>query len=156
MILFAKLRRTTAKCLRSPQRNYAPKVNSQRILSFPMGKNTQWRFNGTNISGATSASYTNNSISTNDAGSYTVVASNTSGSVTSQVATTLSSWTFTTNSEFRFTVSRETNLNYIIQASTNLSVSNWVSLKTNTAPFTFTNTAATNYPQRFFRAIYKP
>lgn len=39
----------------------------------------------------------------------------------------------------------------IIQASTNLI--NWVGLITNLVPFTFTDTDATNYPSRFYRAI---
>ncbi len=125
----------------------------------------QWRFNGGNILGGTSSNYTISAIQTNNAGDYSVVASNTSGSVTSAVATltvltsaaTFGSSSFTTNSEFLVAVLRETNLTYIIQASTNLSSStNWVSIFTNVAPFTLTNTAATNYLQRFFRALYKP
>jgi hypothetical protein len=125
----------------------------------------QWRTNGGSISGATNSGHTISAVQTNNAGNYTVVASNTSGSVTSAVATltvltsaaTFGSSSYSTNGKFLVTVLRETNLNYIIQASTNLNSStNWVSIFTNIAPFTLTNTAATNYPQRFFRAIYKP
>ena len=142
--------------------------DSVTFTSVAIGNPTpsyQWRFNSANISGATSASYTISTVQTNNAGGYTVVASNTSGSVTSAVATltvltsaaTFGSPAYTTNNEFLVTVLRETNLNYIIQASTNLNSStNWVSIFTNVAPFTLTNTAATNYPQRFFRAVYKP
>ncbi len=46
----------------------------------------QWRLNGGNVSAATNASYTITSVQTNHAGNYTVVASNSSGSVTSAVA----------------------------------------------------------------------
>ena len=46
----------------------------------------QWRFNGTNIGGATQSSYSRNNSQTNDAGSYSVVVTNASGSVTSSVA----------------------------------------------------------------------
>jgi plastocyanin len=46
----------------------------------------QWKKNGTNISGATSASYTIASAATADAGTYTVVATNTVGSATSSNA----------------------------------------------------------------------
>jgi hypothetical protein len=123
----------------------------------------QWRFNSANISGATSSSYTKTSLSTNDAGSYTVVATNTSGSVTSSVAmlTVLTSEAtlsgpMVTNNTFQFTVSQVSGLNYIIQGNTNLSTTNWISLTTNTAPFTITDTGFTNNPQRFYRAIYKP
>ena len=47
----------------------------------------QWQFNGTAVSGATSASYAIASAQASNAGSYTVVASNTAGSVTSNAAT---------------------------------------------------------------------
>jgi plastocyanin len=46
----------------------------------------QWRKNGTNITGATSASYTIASATTADAGTYTVVATNAAGSATSNNA----------------------------------------------------------------------
>jgi hypothetical protein len=47
----------------------------------------QWRFNGTNISGATSTCYTHINAQLADAGDYVVVVTNSSGSVTSAVAT---------------------------------------------------------------------
>jgi hypothetical protein len=47
----------------------------------------QWRKDGSSISGATSATYSINSTSTNDAGSYTVVVTNSAGSATSNAAT---------------------------------------------------------------------
>ena len=47
----------------------------------------QWRFNNTNIGAATNSAYTITAVQANDAGNYTVVAGNTSGSVTSVVAT---------------------------------------------------------------------
>src|ERR1039457_3534043 len=43
----------------------------------------QWRFNGSNISGATASGYTKNNVQTASAGSYSVVVSNTSGTATS-------------------------------------------------------------------------
>ena len=46
----------------------------------------QWQFNGNNISGATSASYTLNNVTAGQSGNYAVVATNASGSVTSTVA----------------------------------------------------------------------
>jgi uncharacterized protein (TIGR02597 family) len=45
--------------------------------------NYQWRFNGTPISGANASTYTRNSITSADAGSYSVIVSNTVGSTTS-------------------------------------------------------------------------
>ena len=47
----------------------------------------QWRFNGLNISGATTNSYTRTNVQSADAGNYTVVVTNSSGSITSAVAT---------------------------------------------------------------------
>ena len=47
----------------------------------------QWKKNGSNISGATSSSYTISSAKTSDAGSYTVTVSNDAGKVTSSTAT---------------------------------------------------------------------
>ncbi len=123
----------------------------------------QWRLNSANISAATNSSYSITGFQTNHAGSYTAVASNSSGSVTSAVAvlTVLVSEAtlnapVVTNNTFQLTVSQVSGLNYIIQGNTNLSTTNWVSIATNTAPFTLTDTAFTNNPERFYRAIYKP
>jgi uncharacterized lipoprotein YddW (UPF0748 family) len=46
----------------------------------------QWRFNGATIMGATATSYTRNNVLPGDAGSYSVVVTNVSGSVTSSNA----------------------------------------------------------------------
>jgi hypothetical protein len=48
--------------------------------------NYQWRFNGNNIIGATASSLTLDNVQSANAGEYSVVVSNTSGSITSQVA----------------------------------------------------------------------
>jgi hypothetical protein len=53
--------------------------------TFPF--NYQWRFKGIDISSATANSFTKNNLTTNDSGAYTVVITNSFGSVTSQVAT---------------------------------------------------------------------
>ena len=47
----------------------------------------QWIIKGTRLSGATSSTLTINSVRTSDAGSYTVVVTNSAGAVTSAVAT---------------------------------------------------------------------
>jgi hypothetical protein len=47
----------------------------------------QWKKDGTSISGATSSTYSISSTSTGDAGSYTVVVTNSAGSATSNAAT---------------------------------------------------------------------
>ena len=123
----------------------------------------QWQFNGSNISGATSSSYTISRISTNDAGNYSLVASNSYGSTTSATAAltvltsqaTLSAPTMT-NDTFQLTVAQVSGLRYVVQANTNLTTTNWVAMATNTAPFTVTDSTFTNYPTRFYRALYLP
>jgi DNA/RNA endonuclease G (NUC1) len=59
-----------------------------------------------------------------------------------------------TNGQFRFTVNGWTGTNYVVQASTNLTALNWVSIFTNASPFTFTDTNAPSFSQCFYRAFY--
>src|SRR5439155_3343153 len=96
-------------------------------------------------------SYTKNNVQLSDAGDYTVVASNSAGSTTSatalltvynSAAATLSSFAYA-NNQFQFSVTGVPTFSYIIQASTDLM--SWTSIQTNTSPFTFTDTVATNY-----------
>ena len=137
--------------------------NSVTFTSSAIGTPTptyQWQINGNNITGATSSSYTKNNVQFSDAGDYTVVASNSAGSTTSatalltvfnSAAATLSSFVYS-NDQFQFSLTGVPGFSYIIQASTDLI--SWNSIQTNTSPFTFTDTAATNYPYRFYRAIH--
>jgi hypothetical protein len=55
-----------------------------------------------------------------------------------------------TNNRLQYGVTGATGTSCIIQASTN--AVDWVSIQTNTSPFTFTDTSAINYPYRFYRA----
>jgi hypothetical protein len=52
--------------------------------TLPLGY--QWRFNGGNIAGATSSSYTKSNVQVADGGNYSVVVSNIAGTVTSATA----------------------------------------------------------------------
>lgn len=61
-----------------------------------------------------------------------------------------------TNNQIRFAVNGWTGTNYVVQASTNLDSNNWISLTTNAAPFTFTQTNANTFSQRFYRAKIWP
>jgi hypothetical protein len=66
-------------------------VNQGSPVSFSVtatgtGLSFQWQLNSVNIPGATSASYNLASVTTNDAGTYTVLVSNTGGSVISSNA----------------------------------------------------------------------
>jgi hypothetical protein len=58
--------------------------------------------------------------------------------------------------QFQFTVTGTAGSNYVVQASTNLGVANWVSLRTNASPFTFVETNSGSYPLRFYRAVAIP
>jgi hypothetical protein len=53
-----------------------------------------------------------------------------------------------------FSVSGVASYQYVVQSSTNLI--NWVSVQTNTAPFTFTDTNAAKLRQCFYRTFYLP
>ena len=69
------------------------------------------------------------------------------------IAATLGSPFYTSNNQFQFTVAGSTGSNYVVQVTTNLSPPTvWVSLSTNTSPFTFVDSNANNFPQRFYRA----
>ncbi len=64
-------------------------VNPGAAVTFTVGASGstpltyQWRFNGANISGATSSSYTKSNVQSTNAGNYSVVVSNLAGTATS-------------------------------------------------------------------------
>jgi hypothetical protein len=53
-----------------------------------------------------------------------------------------------------FSIADVPGFNYAIEASTNLE--DWMPLATNTSPFTFVDGDATNFPARYYRAVYLP
>jgi hypothetical protein len=55
------------------------------------------------------------------------------------------------NGQFAVSVSGVTNYQYVVQASTNLV--DWVVVQTNTAPFTFVDSNAGQFSQRFYRTM---
>ncbi len=55
---------------------------------------------------------------------------------------------------FSFYVTKVLGYQYVIQASTNMV--NWVSLVTNTAPFSFSDANAIHFNRRFYRTVYLP
>jgi len=61
-----------------------------------------------------------------------------------------------TNSQFQFQLTGTTGSNYVVLTSTNLADTNWISIWTNPAPFTFVETNATNFPLRFYRGRVQP
>ncbi|MEO6036294.1 MAG: immunoglobulin domain-containing protein [Verrucomicrobiota bacterium] len=119
----------------------------------------QWLFNTTNLAGQTASSLTLNNFQSNNEGNYSVVVSNSVNSVTSSNAM------LALNAPLRFSpYSIDQNLaqfqligivgsNYIFQATSNLT--DWSSLRTNTASngfTTFQDTNVSNFPTRIYRA----
>ena len=58
------------------------------------------------------------------------------------------------NGRYAFMVSGAVGYKYVVQVSTDLV--NWVSIQTNTVPFTFVDTNAGQFSQRFYRSIFNP
>jgi hypothetical protein len=58
------------------------------------------------------------------------------------------------NGSYTFVVSGAPGYKYAVQVSTDLV--NWVPVQTNTAPFTFVDTNASHFGQRFYRSVYAP
>lgn len=61
-----------------------------------------------------------------------------------------------TNGQFQFQLTGTTGSNYVVLTTTNLTDTNWISIWTNPAPFTFVETNATNFPLRFYRGRVQP
>jgi hypothetical protein len=69
---------------------------------------------------------------------------------------TLSKCNCSTNHQFQFDVAGLPDVQYLIQATTNLNSTNWVSIATNSGSFTFVDTDTARYPARFYRAVALP
>jgi hypothetical protein len=121
----------------------------------------QWKFNGTNLPSVTGPALTLNKITTNQAGIYSVTAfyggDSTSRAATLTVYTTAAAKLAPAthaSGQYALTVAGVPGYKYVVQASTNLV--NWVPIQTNTAPFTFVDTNAGKFRQRFYRSVYAP
>ncbi len=125
----------------------------------------QWSFNGTNISGATSSSYTLTSVFPTSAGSYSVVVSNPVGSVPSTPAqltvnmlpAKFGQVTPLPNGNIQISFSGSPGTKYTIEGSTNLV--NWfpiVTLSDTTNPATIIDTNALRNINRFYRSQVSP
>jgi hypothetical protein len=125
--------------------------------------NFQWYCNNSALPGATSDSVTLTNVQAAQAGSYTVVVSNSWGSITSAVATltvtnpiiilSMPPGEGMTASGFTFQFDLPVGATYLILASTDLQA--WTPIYTNvatTATVVFTDSAVASYPWRFYRA----
>ena len=125
----------------------------------------QWRQNGTNISGATASSYTRTNVQPADAGSYSLIVTNASGSVTSLDAVLavipLAPPQFTTpglleDGRVQFVLTGAPGV-YALYASTNLSDWSFADFVTNlSSSVNVVDAAATNFTQRFYRIAPPP
>jgi Immunoglobulin domain/Immunoglobulin I-set domain len=125
----------------------------------------QWSFNGTNISGATSSSYTLTNVFPTSAGSYSVVVSNVVGSVPSTPAqltvdtlpAKFGQVTPLPDGKIQISFSGSPGTKYTIEGSTNLV--NWfpiVTLSDTTNPVTIIDTNALRNVNRFYRSQVSP
>jgi YD repeat-containing protein len=86
----------------------------------------QWRFNGANVTGASSSAYTNLVVTVEDEGNYSVVVTNTSGSITSSFAAlTVHVPLAITNSPTSRTVLQGSNVSFSVGISGNYPVYQW-------------------------------
>ncbi len=118
----------------------------------------QWRFNGTNLPGATGSSYTRYDVQPQHVGNYTVVITNTAGSLASsnavlQLIVPPPSLSVVFGS---LEWSGLSNLSYTVQARTNLTVGDWQNLGSTSSPsgvldFPLPDTSTS---QTFFRVVY--
>lgn len=128
----------------------------------------RWQFNGTNLSGATNTFLTLTNLKTTNAGSYTVVVTDLTGSVTSSVAMlTINPLTAPVITNFNLSANQTTctvggtaaaSQPCVLQSASNLTPPvTWTSVATNSAGtnglFSFTNAPITNSTQRFYRVL---
>jgi Immunoglobulin I-set domain/Immunoglobulin domain len=153
------------------QTNYAGKNVSLNVtatgtapISYYWQKGGVNLSNGGAISGATTNTLSIAPAATNNSGNYQVIATNSSGSVTSSVAVL----SIVPVPQFALSVSNNATLsasggvagsNYVVQVSTNLANTNgWLPLKTNVVPpngsITFTDTNSSNSGRRFYRVQF--
>ena len=151
-------------------------VNANQPASFTVAATGvpdpayQWLKNGTNLNGQTGATLTIPNATGFDIGSYAVIVSNGSGSVTSSVVTlnvippasgpTLLTPTVQNDGSVQFTISGQpgsAGFSYRVWTTTNLAstpITNTWTLLTNdvfqSTPTTFTDATATGLPQRFY------
>ncbi|MFO1478338.1 MAG: immunoglobulin domain-containing protein [Verrucomicrobiota bacterium] len=124
----------------------------------------QWYFNGINpLAEATNATLFLGSLQATNAGEYSVLITNSDGSILSSNATvsvfdtpaaSLGMPTPGSDSNIQFLISGVPGFNYAVQVSTNLVDWDW--RITNASPFLFQDLDSTNAPQRFYRTIYLP
>jgi hypothetical protein len=98
--------------------NQGASVTFNVATAGPGPQTFRWRLNGNNIAGATAPSFTRSSVQASHAGLYTVVVSNTSGSVTSAPALlVVNTPPIITTQPVDLTVSRDANAVFTVRAT---------------------------------------
>jgi hypothetical protein len=123
----------------------------------------QWKLNGADVSGSDNVLTIPQAQQAN-AGEYTVEIANPGGSITSNPARLMvyetaaasldSASADVIGGNFQFNITGVPGFRYVISATTNLT--DWQPIATNLSPFTFVETNACAFPQRFYRAEYYP
>ena len=122
----------------------------------------QWRLNGTEIPSATNAAFTIPVVAQSDAGNYSVVVSNSSGSVTSENATlsVIVRPSLGLQLLAGYPVLRLNGMlgsNFSVQYVADLSMTNWLNLRSisnlTVSPFQFLDAAGGTSPARYYRAV---
>ena len=106
------------------------------------------------ISGLASGTYYFAATSYDASGNESGYSSEISYTVTNQTVVagaTLTANSSIANGQFSFSVTGASGSQYVVQASTDMA--NWVTLETNTSPFTVVDTNAGAFPKRFYRAV---
>jgi hypothetical protein len=138
--------------------NGAPWTNATTANSWTNWSATLSLVAGTNSLKAFAKDTSGNASTTNSV-SFEYVVPVTTSAVSSSVEpiiaspAVLSTANFTLG-QFALLVSGTTNAQYVVQASTDLV--NWVSVQTNTAPFSYVDANAGQFSQRYYRAISVP
>jgi uncharacterized repeat protein (TIGR03803 family) len=131
-------------------------------VSVTGSANYQWCFNSANILNATNAIYTIQTVGTNNAGNYSVVITNSAGSVTSSNAVLTVIVPPTLALQFvgdylQLNLTGMLNNNFVVEYSTNLADTNWFILLSLTnlpsSPYQFRDTNGVGQSTRFYRAV---
>lgn len=122
----------------------------------------QWLLNGSNITAATNDTFVITSVTPNNDGAYSVVVTNWAGSAASSNAVL---WVIVPPSVGLrllagyplLNLSGMQNSNFTVQYTTDLSVTNWINLRSvtnlTTSPYQFLDPAGSTLPMRFYRAL---
>ena len=122
----------------------------------------QWRFNGTNLLNATNAAYTIQAVGAANTGNYSVVVTNSAGSVTSSNAclTVLVPPTLALQLSAGYPLLNLNGMlsnNFVVQYSRNLAGTNWINLLSLTnlpsSPYLFLDSGGVGQSARFYRAF---